>query len=295
MPLVEDLRVELSQLQLTDGGFRVSPVAPATVESTAYAIMAAGEARAERGAQWLWGAQLPTGAFPHSPAVPEPSWSTAVALVALGQGASHGSTERLARAARWLAARRGRKLGWWAQYLGLLRPKEERVDQDVSLEGWPWHEAASSWVEPTALALIALRMVAAPSAELAARIAEGELLLMDRMCPGGGWNYGNKRVLDFQLEPFPDVTALALLALRSGPFQDRMSESLARLGELLASTPSALALSLGALALDAYGHPTERWRSALAARHAQRQDRLEARSLALSILALERRADVFAP
>jgi hypothetical protein len=150
-------------------------------------------------------------------------------------------------------------------------------------------------VEPTALALVALRQTGPRSPELEARIAEGEHLLMDRMCPGGGWNYGNKRVLDFQLEPFPDVTALALLALRSSPFRSSMTGTLARLEELLASTPSTLALSLGALALDAYERPAERWREALATLHARPERWRDARSLALSILALERRAEVLAP
>lgn len=294
MSLEAELRVELGELQLPDGGFRASPAAPPTVESTAYAILALGGPRADRAAHWLWDVQLPSGAFPHSPSVQEPSWSTAVALIALRPRASDARAERLASAASWLAARRGRNLSWWAQYLRLLRPKEERIDQDPSLEGWPWHPAAASWVEPTALALVALRQAGSRSPELGSRVDEGERMLMDRMCPGGGWNYGNKRVLDFQLEPFPDVTALALLALRSSPFRSGMRETLARLEELLASTPSTLALSLGALALDAYERPAERWRQELGALHARPERWRDARSLALSILALERRSEVFA-
>jgi hypothetical protein len=295
LSLADELRVELTDLQGSDGGFRASPVAPPTVESTAYAILALGGASADRGANWLWAAQLPNGAFPHSPSVQEPSWSTAVALIALRQRASGVLAQRLASAAAWLGGRHGRSLGWWARYLRLLRPREERVDQDPSLEGWPWHEAATSWVEPTALALVALRQTGSRTPELGARIDEGERMLMDRMCPGGGWNYGNKRVLDFQLEPFPDVTALALLALRGSRFEAQLGETLARLEEILASTPSTLALALGALALDAYARSSERWRSALAARHAQPQRWRDARSLALSVLALERRAEALAP
>jgi hypothetical protein len=39
-------------------------------------------------------------------------------------------------------------------------------------------------------------------------------MLLDRACPGGGWNAGNGVVYGTALAPHPDDTAIALLALR---------------------------------------------------------------------------------
>ena len=52
------------------------------------------------------------------------------------------------------------------------------------LRGWPWHAAAVSWVEPTATALLALRVLSTrvPVAGTDERIEEGERLLWDRAC-----------------------------------------------------------------------------------------------------------------
>jgi hypothetical protein len=71
-------------------------------------------------------------------------------------------------------------------------------------------------VEPTSWALLALKRMrgALPRRRTEDRIEEAHRLLADRMCRGGGWNYGNKAILGFDLDPYPDTTALALLALQ---------------------------------------------------------------------------------
>jgi hypothetical protein len=200
----------------------------------------------------------------------------------------------LARGARWLVASRGRDFSWWIRFLQLMTPKERRVDQDLTLDGWSWHPDAQSWVEPTALAILALKKLDSriPIAGCKERIAEGETLILDRMCPGGGWNYGNKRVLDFQLEPFADVTALALLALRGSAHSAAIRESLARLAEILERERSALALALAVLAFDAHGVDSTRTRRQLEDWYAAGHVWSEARVLALSLLALEQRGGV---
>ena len=45
------------------------------------------------------------------------------------------------------------------------------------------------------------------------RLQYGVDLLLDRQAPDGGWNYGNVRVLDYELPSFLDTTGWALLAL----------------------------------------------------------------------------------
>lgn len=49
---------------------------------------------------------------------------------------------------------------------------------------------------------------------------------LDRACPGGGWNAGNSVAFGVPLDPHPDFTAMALLALR--PFEDDRNPIISR-------------------------------------------------------------------
>ena len=71
-------------------------------------------------------------------------------------------------------------------------------------------------MEPTAYALIALKKLKPflKQTQAEERIHQGELLIYDRMCNGGGWNYGNVRVLGEELRAYPDITAVTLIALQ---------------------------------------------------------------------------------
>jgi len=284
--LPSQLRSRFAALQRPDGGFGATEGIASDSESTAYAVLAARDS-APRAVEWLLGQGLPSGAFALSGSAKNESWATAPALLALANGTGE-PREVLQRGAAWLCAARGRELGWIARFLQLMTPKAQRVDQDASLVGWSWHRSAQSWVEPTALAILALKKLrtrtATPQAE--ERIREGEALIVDRMCPGGGWNYGNKRVLDFQLEPFADVTGFALLALDLGQ-RDAISQSLARLDALLEHERSGLALSLAVLAFQRHGFRHERWRGELERWAANPPHRLETRTGALALLAIE--------
>jgi len=304
-----ELAHALAGRRAPDGGFAALPDGPADTESTALAALAtqaAPPASALGGARasldWLLVRQRPDGAFPHTDAVPEPSWATAWAALALARG--EAGAEPLVRAAHWLVAREGRRPGLVARALGRLTGQHARLEQDRTLRGWPWHAAAASWVEPTAAALLALRTLAgeAPVSGARERIAEGERLLWDRACVGGGWNYGNRRVLGEALAPFPDTTALALLALQGSARAEALAESRAALAALLDERASSLALALGALAFELHAGEAEALRSqgaeaprsrdaeALRARLAARIEAAgppaETRSLAFTLLAL---------
>ena len=284
-----ELAHALAGRRAPDGGFAAVPDGPADTESTALAALAT-RASAPDGARasldWLLVRQRPDGAFPHTDAVPEPSWATAWAALALVRG--EAGAEPLVRAAHWLVAREGRRPGLVARALGRLTGQQTRLEQDRTLRGWPWHAAAASWVEPTAAALLALRALAgeAPVSGARERIAEGERLLWDRACVGGGWNYGNRRVLGEALAPFPDTTALALLALQGSARADGLAEGCATLGALLDERASCLALALGALALELHARDAGALRTRLAARIEAAGPPAETRSLAFALLAL---------
>ena len=73
---------------------------------------------------------------------------------------------------------------------------------DFSLRGLPWLPEQASWVEPTALGILALGQAPA-SAESSARVSEAVQYLVDRRCHGGGWNFGNPVMLGAALPPAP--------------------------------------------------------------------------------------------
>jgi hypothetical protein len=239
------------------------------------------------GLAWLRSRQHRAGSWPLGDQVPDASWTTGLAVLALAD--SHDDRDAALRGAEWLLARRSSGSPWLQRALRRVFPAEPVVDQDPALIGWPWTEGTSAWVEPTAWSLLAVKMLRPHlgSACPAQRIEQAERLLEDRMCVDGGWNYGNKRVMGYILEPYPDTTALALLAL-----QDRRSPavtalSVARLGELMNSQRTVLVLGCSVLALQLYGEDVTPLRAELRTRLLSRDAALDVRSLALALLALD--------
>ena len=286
--VAEELAQRLVTRRTREGGFAAVPGGAAHTESTALAGIALG-AHSEDGRAalaWLLARQRSDGSWPLTDAVPGASWASAWALFALA-----GETERrepLARGAHWLVEREGARPSLFARTLGALSGQERRIEQDLSLRGWPWHAAAASWVEPTACALLALRRLAALGEAVGARarIEEGERLLWDRMCVVGGWNYGNRRVLGEALEPFPDTTALALIALQGSPRKGELERCFGALDALLEARASSLSLALGALAGELHGRDARGLSQALEQRIERRGPPEETRSLAFACLAL---------
>lgn len=185
----------------------------------------------------------------------------------------------------------------------LLQSRGRRIEAKAAaplklngdLQAWGWSADTASWVEPTAYALLALKSQGMQQHE---RVGTGEAYLLDRACYQGGWNYGNKEVLDVVLEPMPTNTAYALLALqdyeRNHPV---IQKSLQWLESELIQRQSVLALALGALCLNVYGRPVHRWLQQLSGRQeADGSWRSNNHLTALSLLALgieEKKENVF--
>jgi hypothetical protein len=102
----------------------------------------------------------------------------------------------------------------------------------------------------------------------------------------GGWNYGNRRVLGEALEPFPDTTALALLALQGSARGEALAEGCDALERLLDEKASSLALALAALALELHARDAAPLRVRLEARVERIGPPRETRSIAFALLAL---------
>lgn len=132
---------------------------------------------------------------------------------------------------------------------------------DTALEGWPWTEDAHSMVEPTATALMALRMDGARDRE---REVQAVRMLLDRQLAGGGWNYGNTAVYGSQLDPLPDATGLALAALAGRVPAERVGASLAYLRDRCRDVRTPLSLGWICLGLAAWGRRVSEGRARIA-------------------------------
>jgi hypothetical protein len=280
----------LLELQNPDGGWPSQPGRSSNTESTAFAVLAlralaAGDATGagERGLRWLSERQRQDGSWAFSTQVPEASWATGIATLAmLGE-----DRDRARSGAGWLLRQHGRPLGWYSSLLHRVAPSLLQVRLNPDLKGWPWRSHATGFVEPTAYALLALKKLR-PHADTRAeaRIQEAQAMLYDRMCPNGGWNYGNSVVLGVDLPPYADVTALTLIALQDYRGSEPNAVSLAALRGMLAEVDSSLALAWATLCLTLYGEDTESLKRRLERRYRKRPFLVDTRSLALTLLAL---------
>jgi len=158
--------------------------------------------------------------------------------------------------------------------------------QDDRLQGWPWIADTFSWIEPTCWCVLALKKARAAAPGADARIQEADKLIANRSCEAGGWNYGNASRLGQDLRPYVPTTALGLLAMQDRREDAVVARALAWLDRARASEPSALALSLAAIALRVYGKPVDDLDARLSA-GIDRAERLgNVQSLALMLYAL---------
>jgi hypothetical protein len=164
------------------------------------------------------------------------------------------ATKHLASGVQWLLNARGREANWLWRWK--LRTFDNKVQFDPARFGWSWVSGTTSWVIPTAFALIALQQARQRGyenpAQLTERVDIGASMLLDRMCPGGGWNSGNGVAFGVALAPHIDATSIALLALIAHQKEQGVQRSLHWLLTRLAGCPSPYSLAWGVLAIAAY-------------------------------------------
>lgn len=298
--MIDALRERLVAGQNPDGGWGSQAGRSSTTELTALVTLALGRldlpaarAGAAGGLRWLIAQQHPDGSWPASARVRDASWATALAVIAVD--AIGQETERALHGARWLMRRSPRMPGLLVRLVHRMAPGAMAVRLDPELKGWAWTSEASSFVEPTSYALLALKRLRSRMAEGAVgeRIEEGERLIYDRMCQGGGWNYGNSTVLEAELWPYADVTALALVALADHPDHEANRRSLQALRTMLQHVSSGLSLAWATLCFSAYREDPGPWRRRLLDRYARTAFLDEQRAVALALLAATGGAEVF--
>jgi hypothetical protein len=238
---VENVRARVLDRQggfagLVGGGYRA--------DATAWAAVALQALRREsdllKNAQARLAAQqLADGRVCLSPEHPDTFWLTPLAILAWHRAPDY--REAQARACSFLLATTG--LHW-------QRTPDLPYEHDPALQGWPWIAKTHSWVEPTALAVLALRITGGGEHE---RVKEAVRLLLDRQLPQGGWNYGNTKVFGQELFSFPESTGLALNALRGTVPQPQVQKSLDYLKSCLREVRTPLALGWGLMGLASWG------------------------------------------
>jgi hypothetical protein len=206
------------------------------------ALAAAGRRDAARAAgDWLLAQQAGNGSVGVTAAHDAPCWPTALAILLwqrLDDPARYGAPQQ--RAVKWTLADRG-----------LTHERRPQAGHDTTLVGWSWAAHTHSWLEPTAMFVLALKAVGESQHP---RTREAVRLLLDRLLPDGGCNYGNTIVLGQELLPHLEPTGLVLTALADEKLDDpRVDRSLEYLDRELSADTTTASLCYGLLGLTAFG------------------------------------------
>lgn len=254
----------LLEAQNADGGWGFQPAKVSAVEATSWVILALRALPESRGineaikksATWLRSAQLPDHSWPAWAGSPSGCWVTSLACLALHEYGD--AKEALDGGVDWICRAWPAEGNLWRRWLARLMHGGKSGRLDFSLRGWSWTPGTSSWVEPTALTLIALHRlfpVSAPSTVVTRRKL-AEAMLYNRICAGGGWNSGNPEVYGVAGDPLVGPTVWALLALQNNRQRAENRDSLAWLSTVKQKMKSPGSVAIVHLCLSAYGVET---------------------------------------
>lgn len=296
--LATELARSLIARQNADGGWPAVGAGRSATEPTAWALRAL-TAFAEAtdavvtdpaltaATEWLLDRQKPAGAWPVSDLAPVGGFGTAVAALALAATGEETSIDSSVTGARWLLANPGKQVSWRTRMWLRWNPGQNPLEIDLRLRGWPWQEGMWGWVEPTAVALLLFRSLNGrfEAGALEPAVADGEALLRDRTCPGGGWNHGLGRSHEEDLWPYPDTTAFALLALGAGRPDEAVVQGLEALDRMLSEPVSRLTTALGILVAEEAGADPAPLRARLTLQWGESFPEPTTRATAISLIA----------
>ena len=286
--------------QNEDGGWGSVKGKRSNTESSSFALMALKslerkpfDRQTTAGLKWLLQHQRDDGSWSLNDVSKQSSWTTPIAVLTLL--AFQDQREHVLRAAKWILTQEGKKPGWVASLLVRLSLVKKMTELDPYLSGWSWTAGAFSWVEPTSYSLMALKRLkgSLDGTNCEERIRQGEMLIYDRMCENGGWNYGNSRVLGEALWPYPDVTAVALIALQDRTTSEANQKSLRALDAMMREAASGTALGWGILCLTLYKQDVREWKKILVKNFEKTRFLAETKALALALLAFGNGASLF--
>ena len=269
------------------------PGGPASSEPTALAAIALSAANrdAARAIDWLAACQSADGSV--GPTAPRPSesnsarsraqpgWPTGWAVLA----AIIAEDSKARRAEAVSPFNVSRAVQWILKTAGDSAETDETLRKTAKV-GWPWVNGTYSWVEPTAIHTVALKAAGYASHT---RTQEAMAMLVERLLPSGGCNYGNTVVLGQELRPHIQPTGLAMLALAGQADSDeRIERSLDYLATNLSAETTSASLAYGLIGLaahDRYPAGAANWLEA-AYRHTMARDGAAYKLALLSLAAL---------
>jgi hypothetical protein len=258
---MNDIRAELAAIllnrQLPCGGWAALPgSSQAALEPTALSFLALasgpGRTARDRARQFLLGSQNPNGSWPaFAGDDTDGSWVTSLVLIAL-RDIVEDTPARL-KGFAWLSHSAGKESNWLWKWK--FRTTDRHVQFDPDKFGWPWLPGTNSWVVPTASAILAIRGLPCTCGieSIESRQQKGIQMLLDRVCPGGGWNAGNGVVYGVPLAPHPDDTAIALLALNLETQEPAVRRSVEWLERVAPRLLAPWSLAWATLGLAAHG------------------------------------------
>lgn len=228
---------------LPSGGFSSRPGGKFQVDSTAWGILAltacGGSAELpDESRHLLVREQLPDGRLCVNKSHPASYWPTSLAILAWQDSMSCREAQQ--RSVRFLLDTTG---------FHFPRESDAPTAHDTLLKGWPWVGETHSWIEPTAISVLALRVTGNSQHD---RVQEAVRMLLDRQLPHGGWNYGNTSVFGKELHPMPESTGAALAGLASTVDREAVSPSLTYLQGEVARLRTPISLGWSLLGLTAW-------------------------------------------
>ena len=257
--VLSTLLAELVLRQLPCGGWpALASSSQPAIEPTCYSALVLGSAPVggiERAQDFLLHNQNPNGSWPVFPGDDqEGGWVTSLAVMSLFDLVP-AIPARL-KGLHWLMSCVGREGNWFWKWK--FRTADRHVRFDPDKYGWPWFPGTVSWVVPTAFSILALNQLPCSCGRLEKvpfRVERGVEMLLDRACPGGGWNAGNGVVYGTALAPHPDDTSIALLALSDRGQHPIVQSSIQYLERLAPTLAAPWSLSWAILALAAHRRP----------------------------------------
>ena len=219
------------------------PGAAPTTEPTSLAALALSahgmDEAANEAAEWLASLQSPDGSLGIREREATPCWPTSLAVLAWIAVDADRYKKQIAAATKWILSTRGES----------IEPTED-IGHNTLLMAWPWVDGTHSWIEPTAMHVLALK---ATAHDRHPRTREAVALLVDRQIPSGGCNFGNTEVLGQTLLPHVQPTGLAMLALVGESDKGgRIERSLEYLTNSLSARTTTASLCWGLLGLSAH-------------------------------------------
>jgi hypothetical protein len=235
--------------QNADGGWGYAPLQSSAIEPTSALLLALRDIAncaqsSQRAIEWLRRAQNSDGGWGFNLNDAESGWQTAWAVLALRLTAGEGDGSR--RGAKWLLNVQTMQLT-----PATIQFSMKTLKIDPYLRGWPWLPGEATWIEPTALSVLAL--VSEADIASSARMNEAIQYFQDRRCPRGGWNVGNPIMFNSALPAGAHTTALVLLALSKLAPKRINPEDIKVLRSEMGRGGGILGLAFGLLALRTLG------------------------------------------